>query len=60
MSLYGIASVVTFPFVHLAERMGWPGLGMAVLPLNSAAWAGGLYLALSLLARLGRRGAGDH
>ena len=53
VSLYGIATVVTFPFVFLAERMGWPGFGMLALPLNSGAWGGCLYLALCLVARLG-------
>lgn len=55
VSLYGIANVLTFPFVHLAERLGWPGTGMLALPLNSAAWAACLYIALSFAARLGTR-----
>jgi hypothetical protein len=53
VSLYGIAGVLTLPFVPLAERFGWSGLGMLLLPLNSAAWGVSLYLALSLAARLG-------
>ena len=56
VSLYGIASVVTFPFVFLAERFGWAWIGLPALLLNSAAWAGALYLVLGLVARLGRRG----
>ena len=55
VSLYDIAKVVTFPFVHLAERLGWSGTGMVALPLNSTAWAACLYVALSLAARLGAR-----
>jgi len=44
--------VVTFPFVHLAERSGWPGLGMAALPLNSLAWGGAAWLLLTVADRL--------
>lgn len=51
ISLYGVTSVVTFPFVPLVERLGWSGLGLLALPANSAAWAGGLYLALGLAPR---------
>lgn len=58
ISLYGIASVLTFPFVFLAERLGSLGqrLGLLVFPLNSATWAGALYLALGLVAHVRRRG----
>ena len=52
VSLYGIAAVVTFPFVHLAEQSGWPGLGMVALPLNSLAWGGAVWLLLGLADRL--------
>jgi hypothetical protein len=55
ISLYGITSVVTFPFVPLAMRLGWSGVGVLAFALNSAAWAACLYLALGLAARL-RRG----
>ncbi len=59
ISLYGITSVVTFPFVPLAERLGWPGVGMLAFPLNSLAWAGGLYVLLGLTARVLLRRARD-
>lgn len=54
-----MASAVTFPLVYLAERLGWSGFGMLASPLNSGAWAACVYLALSMVARLGRRGARD-
>ena len=56
ISIYGVASVVTFPFVYLAERLEWTWLGMPALLLNSATWAGTLYFVLALVERLGRRG----
>ncbi|MGZ6098796.1 MAG: hypothetical protein ACXWLL_10405 [Myxococcaceae bacterium] len=58
ISLYGIASVLTFPFLSVAERLGSLGqrLGLLVFPLNSATWACGLYLALGLVAHVRRRG----
>jgi hypothetical protein len=59
ISLYGIATVVTFPFVYLAERLGWSGTGMLALPLNSVAWAGCVYVALGLVAHRGGRGERD-
>jgi hypothetical protein len=53
VSLYGIASVLTLPFVPIAERLGWSGIGLLLVPLNSIAWGGSLYLALGLAARPG-------
>ena len=35
VSLFGVASVVTFPFVYLAERLGWTWLGMPALLLDT-------------------------
>jgi hypothetical protein len=55
VSLYGIASVLTFPLVRLAERLEWSGIGVLLLPLNSAAWGASVYLALGFCAGLGRR-----
>ncbi|MGA7180498.1 MAG: hypothetical protein WBX11_13040 [Thiobacillaceae bacterium] len=40
ISLYDVASVITFPFVYLAEQYQWKTLGMAVFLLNSMVWAG--------------------
>ncbi len=58
ISLYGIASVLTFPFVPLASHLGWP-LGILVFPLNSGAWAACFYLLLGLAAHLAKRRARD-
>jgi len=60
VTLYDVTSVVTFPFVYLSERLGSPGFGMLAFPLNSGAWGGCLYLALTLASRRRRRGTSRH
>lgn len=51
MSLYGVAALVTFPIVTLAERLELSGIGVTALLLNSAVWGG----AFRLLEQIWRR-----
>ena len=52
ISLYGVTSAVTFPLVPLAERLGWSGTGMLVLPLNSLVWGAGAYAVAGVVQRV--------
>jgi len=55
ISLYDVASLVTFPFVYLAEQYQWKTLGMAVFLLNSTVWAGVAFIIFWVKEALKRR-----
>ncbi len=55
VSLHGIAVVVTFPFVTLAERLQWSGVGIAAFLLNSVAWGAAFRFAAAGWAAVRKR-----
>ncbi len=56
ISLYDAAAVITFPFVFLAEKYQWSGLGIGAFFLNSVAWACVFYGILAATRKLARAG----
>jgi len=52
ISLYDVATVITFPFVYLSEHFEWKALGMGVFPLNSFVWASAAYVILLAIGKV--------
>ncbi len=46
ISLYGLVTVLTFPFVYLLEKLQWSGWGLSAFFLNSLFWSAIFYLIL--------------
>ncbi len=58
VSIHGMASVVTFPLVPLVERLGGSGVGLVVLPLNSAVWGACAFVVIRAVRGLTAHGRG--